>query len=175
MFTFSVHYYDADGDPPDSVTIVIDGEEHEMTLADGDAADGTYEYKAKLAEGPHDYYFTASDGTDSAITDDDTPVDAADATSTGEIEKAEETTTDWTLYIILIVLIIIIVAILALLMTRRKPGEEELLAAEEEDEMEAEKEPFNPDTIDCPTCGAQLKEDDSVCPECGEEFEDDEE
>jgi hypothetical protein len=192
-FTFSVHYYDADGDPPDSITVLIDGDEHDMNLVDSNASDGTYEYKTKLAEGSHTYYFSASDGTDAAISDDNTPVNAATASTTGNIEKAEEDEDDWSLYVILIVIIIIIIAILAIVLTHRKPSGEDLLISEEEDEIAEDmaseedlddKEGLDEDeesdedeyeeieTFECPTCGAELTDDDTECPECGEQFDD---
>jgi hypothetical protein len=197
-FTFSVHYTDADGDAPVSITVVIDGTEHDMTLATGDAADGTYEYETTLTEGNHTYYFKANDGTADAITTDGTPLTSADALTTTEvtlpIEPEEEDDEDdeglfsgMTLWLILIIVIIIIVLLLAMAM-RKKPSEEEaLLAAEEEEEiaeeMAAEEEPVadegaeeetkeEVETFECPTCGAEIAEDDTVCPECGEEFDD---
>ncbi len=198
MFTFSVHYYDADGDPPDSITVVIDGVEHDMTLADGDADDGTYEYKAKLAEGPHTYYFTANDGTNDAVSGDTTPTTTADAAGTPTISKAEDKEAgfeDWMLYLILIIVVIIIIVILLFAMSRRKPAEEELLADEEEElaadtelegmedkgldekaaEDKSEKESESAEDeggFECPTCGASLAKGDTVCPECGEQFDD---
>jgi hypothetical protein len=198
MFTFSVHYTDADGDAPDSIKVVIDDVEHGMTLASGDAADGTYEYETTLTEGVHSYYFIANDGTDAAGSSDGTPLSAAEAKSTSDITKAAEEEEEeddedlfggMTMWLIIIVVIIIIVILLAMMM-RKRPSEEELLAAEEEDEIAedmAAEEDLDEDegvdededveeieTFECPTCGAELDEDDTVCPECGEEFDDEE-
>jgi flagellar biosynthesis/type III secretory pathway M-ring protein FliF/YscJ len=140
-FTFSAHYYDAEGDPPMDINVVIDGIDYQMELVTGDIADGTYEFEIKLAEGTHTYYFKASDGISDAITDDDTPVNAADQTTTSEVkETKKEAETDWMPYLILIITIIIIIVLLVLLMSRRKPAEEELLAGEEDELAAAELE-----------------------------------
>jgi hypothetical protein len=45
---------------------------------------------------------------------------------------------------------------------------EEAAVAEEEDEAE---ETAGAEEYECPTCGAAVKEEDTVCPNCGEEFE----
>jgi predicted transcriptional regulator len=64
-FTFSVDYIDSDGDPPDSIQVVIDGVSYDMGLAPGETPfNGRYEFKTKLSEGGHSFYFTASDGID---------------------------------------------------------------------------------------------------------------
>ncbi|MCK5558970.1 MAG: putative Ig domain-containing protein, partial [Thermoplasmata archaeon] len=70
IFTFTVHYYDADDDVPEYVQLVIDGILYNMMLATSDPSNGTYEYKTKLSKGIHTYYFTASDGLDLVRTDD---------------------------------------------------------------------------------------------------------
>ncbi len=194
-FTFSVHYQDADGDAPATIKVVIDGTDHALDLKSGDAADGTYTYTAKLSKGAHTFYFSANDGTDDAVSSDGTPTSIADTETTTEIEEAEEKGAfeDWMLYLIIIIIIIIIIALVALVMSRRKgaPLTEESFFAAEEEELEAEEELMDKeemtgdeesgegsedktaeDTFECPTCGAELKADDTVCPECGEEFED---
>jgi parallel beta-helix repeat protein len=109
-------------------------------------------------------------------------------------EKEDDGDDNMMLYIILIIIVIVIIALLAMAMSRRKPAEEELLVAEEEEEiaegMAAEEEldtdegaedeegedeeTEEVETFECPTCGAEIAEDDTVCPECGEEFGDDE-
>jgi hypothetical protein len=197
-FTFTVHYQDADGDAPESVNVMIDGEIHEMALESGDSSDGTYSYTTKLSEGTHSYYFTANDGTDNAVSGDNTPTNFPDAESTSGIEEPEEEgVTDWTLYLILIIVVIIIIAIIAFAMSRRggAPLTEESFFIDEEEEMaakdmaseedldedeavsEAEGESAEDEEevegFECPTCGAVLTETDTKCLECGEEFEDD--
>ena len=124
-FTFTVHYTDEDGDAPKSIAVVIDGEAHEMVLKDGNASDGTYEYKTKLDKGKHDYYFTAYDGKADAVPGDDTPTAEANAKSTPEINKSEPAGKggigDW-LWLIIILIIIIVVIILVAVLMRRKRG-----------------------------------------------------
>ncbi|MCK5561879.1 MAG: putative Ig domain-containing protein, partial [Thermoplasmata archaeon] len=195
-FTFSVHYQDADGDAPDSIKVVVDGTEKDLTLKSGDVADGNYTYTAKLSKGTHTYYFTANDGTDDATSTDGTPTSVANTETTSEIEEVDEKGAfeDWMLYLIIIIIIVIIIALLAFAMSRRKgaPLTEESFFATEEEELEAEEdlmakeealdddetakdaeeEERDEDTFECPTCGAELNADDTVCPECGEEFED---
>lgn len=196
-FTFTVHYQDADGDAPESVNVMIDGEMHEMALESGDSSDGTYSYTTKLSEGTHSYYFTANDGTDNAVSGDNTPTNYPDAESTSSIEEPEEEgVTDWTFYLILIIIIIIIISIIAFAMSRRggAPLTEESFFIDEEEEMAAEdmasEEDLDEDVavdeakietaeyeeevegFECPTCGAELSESETKCLECGEEFDD---
>ncbi len=61
-FTFTADYEDADGDEPAYIQVVIDDTPADMTLASGDAANGSYDYSAVLLAGPHDYYVSCSDG-----------------------------------------------------------------------------------------------------------------
>jgi predicted transcriptional regulator len=64
-FTFSVDYIDPDNESPDSILVVIDGIAYDLTLTPGGTPyNGRYEFKTKLSEGKHSYYFTASDGYD---------------------------------------------------------------------------------------------------------------
>jgi len=62
LFTYSAHYYDADGDAPSTPFIFIDDVPHSMTLVSGVASDGLYEYQTFLTEEAHDYYFEFTDG-----------------------------------------------------------------------------------------------------------------
>ena len=64
-FTYTVHYYDQDGDPPDTKDVYIDGTAYAMALLSGTADDGTYRYQttgADLGAGGHQYYFSFTDG-----------------------------------------------------------------------------------------------------------------
>ena len=77
-FSFKVVYTDADNNPPNSPNVHIDGDAtgvgmaldtlaSDPTLRDGDYTNGEqYVYTTTLGVGTHDYYFTASDGTDTA-------------------------------------------------------------------------------------------------------------
>lgn len=62
-FTFSVHYFDRDGDLPETQNIIIDEIYYDMELQEGEnAIDGIYEYKTTLTKGDHTYYFEFNDG-----------------------------------------------------------------------------------------------------------------
>jgi hypothetical protein len=138
-FTFTVIYTDADNESGD-VYVWIDNEKYEMTpdLDDTDYTDGVeYTFKTKLSKGSHDYYFSASDGTDLAIPGDSTPTSAEDIDLTPEVEETEEKEDDNLLmFLFLIIILIIIVLIIAFVMNRRSKGEIE----EEFDENELEEE-----------------------------------
>lgn len=63
LFTYSVHYKDPDGDDPSVRLVFVDGGPgREMSLQNGDPANGTYEHQTTLAEGDHFYYFYFEDG-----------------------------------------------------------------------------------------------------------------
>jgi len=64
-FTYTVDYYDQDGDAPDIKDVYIDGTPYAMALQSGTADDGTYRYQttgADLGAGGHQYYFSFTDG-----------------------------------------------------------------------------------------------------------------
>jgi len=61
-FRYTVYYYDADGDAPDTKWVYIDGSPHTMSLYSGSASNGWYEYKTMLGVGSHNYYFYFTDG-----------------------------------------------------------------------------------------------------------------
>lgn len=67
-FTYEVTYTDADGDVPSYVTVYIDGTGHSMSKTSGTYAGGAlYRYTtSSLGTGSHTYYFSTSDGTDTA-------------------------------------------------------------------------------------------------------------
>jgi len=104
-FTFSVHYYDKDGDIPIFIEVVIDNRAYNMNLGAGEnASNGTYEYRIILTEGTHTYYFMASDGLEMVKTD--------NSTST-EIKKVERTSGEtgswyWIIGVAIVVIIIVL-------------------------------------------------------------------
>ncbi len=110
--------------------------------------------------------------------------DPQDSESKPKKAEEEELFDETMLYIILmIIVIIILIAFLAVALRKPGPTGDELLAAEEEEEFEpgeadkgaAKMEPtLDVDTFECPTCGANLTDEDNVCPECGETFDDEE-
>ncbi len=61
-FSYTVDYYDQDGDAPSTKNVYIDGSPHGMTLLSGSAASGTYRSQTPLAAGSHEYYFYFTDG-----------------------------------------------------------------------------------------------------------------
>jgi outer membrane protein assembly factor BamB len=61
-FTYTVHYYDQDGDSPSTRYVYIDGSPHTMSLISGSASNGTYRYQTTLSSGSHNYYFYFTDG-----------------------------------------------------------------------------------------------------------------
>jgi outer membrane protein assembly factor BamB len=121
-FTFSVDYSHPNGDPPDSIQVVIDGEGYDMT-----STNGHYEYKTKLSEGNHTYYFTTRLGNFKVDTD---------TYNIGHITKAEGQPEDGdgddedenTMFytgIGIVVIIIIVVLILLFIFLKKKKGKEE--------------------------------------------------
>ncbi|MDB4442569.1 putative metal-binding motif-containing protein [bacterium] len=56
-FSYTVDYYDADGDSPVTKNVYIDGTAHSMSLING-----TYRYQTTLSAGSHNYYFDFKDG-----------------------------------------------------------------------------------------------------------------
>ncbi len=65
-FTFSIHYYDEDGDEPSIKKVTIDGTEYDM---DGSGSDADYTYSTTLPEGEHEFYFYFEDGRGGAASD----------------------------------------------------------------------------------------------------------
>jgi len=62
-FTYSVHYYDEDGDAPLIHSVYIDGDlGHEMSLQSGNPSNGTYAFETALDGGEHLFYFYFEDG-----------------------------------------------------------------------------------------------------------------
>ena len=67
LFTFSVRYTDVDDQLPAVKDVVIDGVSHSMVFSNGTPADGSdYTYQTLLGAGVHAYYFSFSDGKDTA-------------------------------------------------------------------------------------------------------------
>ncbi|HUT02815.1 MAG TPA: S8 family serine peptidase [bacterium] len=61
-FTYSVDYFDVDGDGAHTKDVYIDGAPHEMSLSTGSESDGTYRYETLLPSGTRNYYFYFDDG-----------------------------------------------------------------------------------------------------------------
>jgi hypothetical protein len=127
LFTFSVYYTDAENDPPEAITVVIDGNSHNMELMTGEVAyNGNYEFKTTLSEGEHTYYFTASDGSDSITSDTLTTPDIKKLEKVdGDGAKKEGLAWEWLIATIAVIVIIIVILIIAFLMIKKKKREEE--------------------------------------------------
>ncbi|MEM2900390.1 MAG: Ig-like domain-containing protein, partial [Thermoplasmata archaeon] len=73
-FSFKVTYTDEDSTNPVNaiyVKITIDGLEHNMSYMSGTVSQGAiFEYRTKLKDGLHTYYFKCSDGIDETTLDD---------------------------------------------------------------------------------------------------------
>jgi hypothetical protein len=113
-FGFSVHYNDVDSDVPVYINVIIDSKPHNMSLKTGSHFDGIYEYKTKLSEGKHIYYFITSDGLDTTRTPDN---------STFYIEASYEKSNDdinWDYLVIIIVILIIIILIIIVIRASRE-------------------------------------------------------
>ncbi len=65
-FTFSIHYYDEDGDEPSIKKVTIDGTEYDM---DGSGSDADYTYSTTLSEGEHEFCFYFENGRGGAASD----------------------------------------------------------------------------------------------------------
>jgi hypothetical protein len=117
-FTFSVHYYDEDGDAPVFIEMVIDGDDHELKLKPGEnPSNGTYEYKITLSEGSHNYYFIAFDGLETVKTGNFT---TSDIKSVKDISQ-ERASWFWLIWIIIIMVVIISILVFILFKKRKAP------------------------------------------------------
>ena len=113
-FTFSVHYYDKDGDTPIFIEVVIDNRAYNMNLKAGEnASNGTYEYRIILTEGTHTYYFMASDGLEMVKTDNSTSPEIK------KVEKISEETGSW-YWIIGVTIVVIIIVLLTFMFIYKK-------------------------------------------------------
>ena len=108
-FIFSVDYIDLDNEPPVTISVVIDGIVYNMTLKPGETPfDGKYEFKTKLREGEHSYYFTASDGKD--INTSKTLI----GPNVYEVKKADDPEFNNSIFIIITIPIILVIIIIFL-------------------------------------------------------------
>ncbi len=129
-FTFSIHYYNAQNEEPDSILIIIDGDIHNMELSPGEVGyDGIYECKIKLAKGAHSYYFTTSVEADTIQTDNFNTPEIKEA---GKKSTTEESA-GWEWMFLFVVLIIIIVLIIVDLVIRMRKKADEAPDAEQPD------------------------------------------
>lgn len=121
-FTFSIHYYNAQNEEPDSILIIIDGNIHNMELSPGEVGyDGIYECRIKLAKGAHSYYYTTSVGADTIQTDNfNTP----EIKETGKKSSTEESAGwEWMLLLVILIIIIVLIIVDLVIRMRKKPEE----------------------------------------------------
>ncbi len=125
LFTFSVDYNQLDGDPPDSIQVVIDGEWYDMT-----STNGHYEYSTKLSEGNHTYYFTTRLGEFRVDTED--LVTPYIEKPEGQPEDKDGDEDNTMLFALIGIIVVIIVALILLfIFLKKKKGKEEELPVEE--------------------------------------------
>jgi hypothetical protein len=114
-FIFSVNYYDADGDAPEFIHVVIGDAAYNMKLKPGEnSSNGIYEFRTTLPEGMYDYYFTVTDGFDIVKTDNST---------TPEIKKVDKSSTErisWYWLILIVIIVVIIASLLFLVVFKRR-------------------------------------------------------
>jgi hypothetical protein len=122
-FTFSVYYSDGDSEPPIKIQVVVDDTPFDMVLQiDELNYRGIYEFKTKLTEGEHIYYFTASDGIDSVRSDDFTTPYISEPTD--ESSKEEKGTGTIVIGAIVVVIIIVILILIFLMLHGKKKKED---------------------------------------------------
>ena len=109
-FIFSVSFYDADGDEPAFVAVIIDGAVKAMTLKDG-----KHVFTTKLSAGKHTYYFRTSDGTDDGLVE----LKNGDKEWTLTVGKVEGSTINTLLVIGIIGAVVAIVAAVGIFLAMR--------------------------------------------------------
>ncbi len=119
-FIFSVDYYDAEGEPPVLIQLVMDIGTYDLELRSGETANGTYQYTINLPEGQHKYYFTASDGLNKVNTD---------RFFTNNIQKEKqvskgENSVGFIVAIIIIIIIVLIFLFFIIFRKKKKQKEE---------------------------------------------------
>jgi hypothetical protein len=116
-FTFSVYYYDKEGDKPDFIQVVIDGEVYDMRIRpDENASDGVYELSLKLPVGYHQYYFKANDRKlDAMAGDTSTPINDDTAALTPKVtepaQKEEAIGFNWMQLSIIFIIILFLMLV----------------------------------------------------------------
>jgi hypothetical protein len=117
VYTFSILYFDIDGDIPESIQVVIDNALFNMKLrADENASNGIYEYFTLLSEGKHTYYFIGSDGFELIKTNNLT---------TPEIEETDKISKKgniWNWVIPLLIVIVIILLFISFIIIQKRKG-----------------------------------------------------
>ncbi len=124
-FTFTIHYYDLEGDAPIQIELVMDIGTYDLELLLGTAANGTYGCTIKLPKGEHKYSFSASDGKNEVNTNRySTPFIDQE-----EVSKSESGSMGF--IIITIILIIIVLILLFIMLLRKRKKEKDAKGADE--------------------------------------------
>ncbi len=89
-FTYSVDYFDEDGDRPRTKDVYIDGQPQAMSLLTGTESDGRYSYETLLPSGTHKFYFYYDDGRG-----DDVRLPATGAYSGPSVDGSPPQSTCW--------------------------------------------------------------------------------
>jgi flagellar biosynthesis/type III secretory pathway M-ring protein FliF/YscJ len=134
VFTFTVDYNHPEGDLPDSIQVVIDGNAYNL-----ESTNGHYEYSTKLSEGNHTYSFITKLGEFTVNTS---------TYNTGHINKVEDQPIDGDekddvedntmLYTGIGIIFLIIVILILLFIFLKKRGKKEELQAEEAQSQQPE-------------------------------------
>ena len=61
IFTYSVHYFDPDFDPPGYIRVYVDYTSYSLYRVSGETHDGVYEIQLHLDPGQHSFHFRATD------------------------------------------------------------------------------------------------------------------
>ncbi|MCK5559076.1 MAG: putative Ig domain-containing protein, partial [Thermoplasmata archaeon] len=133
-FTFTVHYYDADGNEPAAIQLKIDGYTYNMDLKPTEnPSNGVYECSIRLSEGPHTYYFNASDGLEIVNTDN---ITTPYIEKVSEVkDKVTEEKISWEIIIFIVILVIIMLLIIIDIIIRVKKKTEEETVQEPVEEL----------------------------------------
>ncbi len=133
-FTFSVDYSHPDGDLPDSIQVVIDGNANNM-----ESTNGHYKYSTKLSEGNHTYYFTTTLG-DIVVNTNEYQTGYIDKSTDVEPDDGNGDEDNTMLYAgigIVVIIIIVILILLFIFLKKKKVKEEEEAPVVEEPPPEA--------------------------------------
>lgn len=67
LYTYTIHYFDPQDNPPQKIYVVVDGITYPMSLHKGRRSNGTYIAVLTLPAGSHAYYFKAMDAQGNCI------------------------------------------------------------------------------------------------------------
>jgi hypothetical protein len=123
IFTFSVDYSHPEGDPPDSIQVVINDRAYNLIF---NASSDSYEFSTKLFEGEFTYYFITTLGNHTVMTNASSiiVIKAPDIHPEDDDGKDDEEEYLMLFAIIGIIVIIIIVVLILLFIFFQKKGKE---------------------------------------------------